>query len=446
MRSRSEREIARRLAEHGEVEPPADLLGRLKAEIPLEIQAARGLAPPGTDAQPARAGRFRARQAWLAAASLLAMIGTGLFSLHLFEGKRGAAVLGAAVEQSARPLAPASPPTALAAPAGPPPLRLPERSAESAAPASAAGKLPAVGKPVEPQEPRQDIPGGVAGGAPEISQGSPVGAQAESASPPAPSPAPPQPLAADAAEAAGAAPRAKAMTLKKEMRADLTDLGFIDAAASPRDRVEPRAGASALERARPAAAERRSSAWAAREPTDTPAGLVGGAKVDAVRGSPAAEGAPSPFATSERRRLLLFRRPQGADAEAVEVELNPQVVARYRRVSVAGPVLLYEVELQPAAGAAGAGGVAGGGEPVAALLGGARLRMADLAPSWGQATPGFRLAFLAAKLAELEKLPKGSRPLGDLAELLKDARTLAADLPGDPHAQELLGGAERLSP
>jgi hypothetical protein len=231
------------------------------------------------------------------------------------------------------------------------------------------------------------------------------------------------------------------MTLKKEMRADLADLGFIDAATSPSDRVEPRADASALGRARPAAAENlRSSARAARERTDTPAGLVGGAKVDAARGSPAAEGAPSPFASSERRRLLLFRRPQEADAEAVEVELNPQVVARYRRVNVAGPVLLYEVELQPAAGAAGAAA------PVATLLGGPRLRVADLAPAWEKASPDFRLAFLAAKLAELQELPRGSRPPGDLAELLKDARALAADLPGDPRAQELLGGAERLSP
>ncbi len=400
MRSRSEREIARRLSERGEVEPPADLLARIQAEIPqkpLTLQAA--------DEEEARPGRFRARQAWLVAASLLAMIGTGLFSLHVFEGKRELAAPGMAVERSARPAVPPSPPADAAAPAGPPSAQLEEHPAVSAAPGAG---MPAKGRPELPVAPRGEVAGGVAGGSPDMTEANPTGAGAAPASPPSlppsPSPAVPKPLASagasvsapqdtvaepdrrrDAAQAEEAAPRAKAMTLKKEMQS-------------------------------------------------------GRAAVDASPGLPAAEGTPSPFAGGERRRLLLFRLPEGTDSGSVEVELNPQVVARYRRVSVTGATLLYEVELQPGAGEAGAA------VPVATLLGGARLTTADLAPSWAQATPGFRLAFLAAKLAELEKIPRERRPRGDLAELLRGARTLAAELPGDRRATELLGGVERLSP
>jgi hypothetical protein len=418
MRSRSEREIARRLSERGEVEPPADLLARIKAEIPLKpltVQAA--------GAQEASLGGFRTRQAWLIAASLLAMIGTGLFSLHVFEGKR---------ELTAPSAAPAAPPS----------RQLEEHLAVRAAPAVG---MPAKRKPEQRVESRGEVPGGGVGGSADRPEANSTGAIAAPASPPplppSPSPAAPKPLASagtsvsapqapqdkvaepdggqDLAHAEEAAPRAKAMTLKKEMLVDLSNGGFIDAATSPRDEVGPQADASSPERAR--------------------SGLAGGSEAGASSGSRAAEGAPSPFATGERL-LLLFRRSEGADAGKVEVEVNPQVVARYRRVSVTGATLLYEVELQRGARDAGAAA------PVATLLGGARLRIADLAPSWEQATPGFRLAFLAAKLAELEKIPRGRRPRGDLAELLKDARTLAADLPGDRRAQELLGGVERLSP
>jgi hypothetical protein len=450
MRSRSEREIARRLSERGEVEPPADLLARIQAEIPL-----KPLTIHAADAQEARAGRFRARQAWLIAASLLAMIGTGLFSLHVFEGKRELTAPRAAVERSARPAVPPPPPANAAAPPSRP---LEQHLVENAVPAAG---MPAKGKPEPPVEPRGEVAEGGVGGSPDMPEQNPTGAVAEPASPPPPSssPASPKPLASagspvsapqktgaepdrreNVANAEDAAPRAEAMTLKKELQTGLAEGGFIDAATSPRDDVGPQADASSLERERSAAAESRR--FSARQPTDTPAGLAGGdggAEVDASP-SPPAEGAPSPFAAGERRRLLLFHRPERADPGSVEVEINPQVVARYRRVSVTGATLLYEVELKPGAGEAGAAA------PVATLLGGARLRIADFAPSWAQATPGFRLAFLVAKLDELEKIPRGRRPRGDLAELLKGARTLAAELSGDRRAQELLGEVERLSP
>jgi hypothetical protein len=128
-----------------------------------------------------------------------------------------------------------------------------------------------------------------------------------------------------------------------------------------------------------------------------------------------------------------------SDVADVEMEFNPAVVSRYRRLS-AGTVVLYEVELRPAAGAAEAAAV------VATLRGGARLRVGDLDPSWEQASPGFRLASLAARLAELAALRPGARPRVELAALRSRARSLAAELPGDRRAAELLVRIEQLSP
>ncbi len=124
------------------------------------------------------------------------------------------------------------------------------------------------------------------------------------------------------------------------------------------------------------------------------------------------------------------------------MDFDPTVVARYRRVS-AGAVALYEIELQPAAAAEGAAGE-GGAAVVATIPGGARLRLADLAGSWEEASAGFRLASLAAKLAELAELRPGARPRGELAELRRRARTLAAELPGDRRAAELLERIDRV--
>ena len=216
--------------------------------------------------------------------------------------------------------------------------------------------------------------------------------------------------------------------------------GFVDAAVAPRDIFQAgRANRSAPDARRLSAGESR------EELVDAMAG--GGA-------GKAAEGAPSPFTPGERRRLLLFRLADSANAAnpanaaEIEVDFDPTVVARYRRVS-AGAVALYEIELQPAAateeGAAGEGGAA----VVATLPGGARLRLSDLARSWEEASAGFRLASLAAKLAELAELRPGARPRGEMAELRRRARTLAAELPGDRRAAELLervDRVERLSP
>jgi hypothetical protein len=193
--------------------------------------------------------------------------------------------------------------------------------------------------------------------------------------------------------------------------------GFVDAAASPRDSFRPRPGSGAETR------ERRAGNLASAVAQDAPTHAV--------------EGAPSPFAAEERRRLVLFWLSAAAQSgPEMEVTFDPAAVARWRRLS-AGAAVLYEVELQPGAPAEAA---------VATLRGGARLGVADLASTWEQASPGFRLACLEMELAAVGE---GGRPRSDLPELLRRARALAASIPGDPgdqRAADLVRRIERLSP
>ncbi|HEV8579908.1 MAG TPA: von Willebrand factor type A domain-containing protein [Thermoanaerobaculia bacterium] len=72
----SEREIARKLAEREDFEPPAGLLEKIKNEIPPAVSV-------GTEAPGARPSVMPMRQRWLIAASLVAMVGAGLFALRL---------------------------------------------------------------------------------------------------------------------------------------------------------------------------------------------------------------------------------------------------------------------------------------------------------------------------------------------------------------------------
>jgi Ca-activated chloride channel family protein len=74
----SEREIARKLAEREDFEPPAGLLEKIKSEIPPEVSV--GTAVPGE-----RRSAMPSKQRWLIAASLVAMLGAGLFALRLRE-------------------------------------------------------------------------------------------------------------------------------------------------------------------------------------------------------------------------------------------------------------------------------------------------------------------------------------------------------------------------
>jgi Ca-activated chloride channel homolog len=73
----TEREIARKLSEREDFEPPADLLERIKNEIPAAVTV--GVQAPETEKE---AG-MPFRQRWLIAASVIAMIGAGLVALQV---------------------------------------------------------------------------------------------------------------------------------------------------------------------------------------------------------------------------------------------------------------------------------------------------------------------------------------------------------------------------
>jgi hypothetical protein len=155
-----------------------------------------------------------------------------------------------------------------------------------------------------------------------------------------------------------------------------------------------------------------------------------------------AQGAPDPFGTA-RSRLLLFRLRGGAPLPAgarMEVELNPEVVARYREIGAGpGPSALYEVELkaEAASGRIATLHLRGvpGAEPEERTL-----ELPGLAASWEGASPGFRLAVLAAELAEsLKGHPWAPADLGALA---RQIRAAAREVPGNPRAAGLADLAE----
>lgn len=88
----SEREIARRLAEREEFEPPAGLLEKIKNEIPPEVSV--GTEVPGSE----RRNPMPVRQRWLIAASLVATVGAGLLGFQVWN--RQSASLGQASEEA----------------------------------------------------------------------------------------------------------------------------------------------------------------------------------------------------------------------------------------------------------------------------------------------------------------------------------------------------------
>jgi hypothetical protein len=161
-----------------------------------------------------------------------------------------------------------------------------------------------------------------------------------------------------------------------------------------------------------------------------------------------AEGAPTPFVQGPRYRLLRFnlrgRTAQFKDAR-VEVELNPEMVERYRMLgeegrAVAGErgvTVLYEIELRadlPPKGRVATLRLRNPTGPEGTL------DLSGLAPSWEKASPGFRLTVLAAELAEILK---GSSTKGDLAEVARQAREIGRQLPKGAGAAELADLAEK---
>jgi Ca-activated chloride channel homolog len=104
----TEREITRRLAEREDFEPPADLLERIKNEIPPAVTV--GTQIPDADRPDKEAG-MPTRQRWLIAASIVAMIGAGLVALQVSQMPSGEemAVEEPAAKQSVPTEVPASP-------------------------------------------------------------------------------------------------------------------------------------------------------------------------------------------------------------------------------------------------------------------------------------------------------------------------------------------------
>ncbi|HVR10032.1 MAG TPA: hypothetical protein VMW75_18450, partial [Thermoanaerobaculia bacterium] len=229
------------------------------------------------------------------------------------------------------------------------------------------------------------------------------------------------------------------------------------------------------------------------------------------------EGAPLPAAGAVYLLRFEARGLMGSPGtDAVEVDFDPAVVARFRRVgataSRGSATALYEVELRPAAGhaanaegAASARGAAaagvpssgarpasprelsGSGQPAAAppaagdrpsaasaplasgdrviatlrlvnrdrfnvggnesghsagdgMVAGRVLRFSQLRPSWEAASPALRAPGLAVQFAQALA---ARDPAPRLRRLRVQAQALAAELPGDPKAAELLDLVER---
>ncbi|HYO15273.1 MAG TPA: von Willebrand factor type A domain-containing protein, partial [Thermoanaerobaculia bacterium] len=217
----TEREIARRLAEREDFEPPADLLERIKNEIPPAVTV--GNQAPDTEQE---AG-MPTRQRWLIAASLIAMIGAGLVALEVgllrseselaveepaaertIQASKAAPASPAPAPQATRPQAGAQPEmqesgtdASAALPPPPPPPLAPSRE-EAVRLEAEAAELKVLGYLGRERDMAADsaVEGGVEGGVVEGVEGGVVGGVPGSA--PAPPAYIPEPLRVEAAERA----------------------------------------------------------------------------------------------------------------------------------------------------------------------------------------------------------------------------------------------------
>jgi hypothetical protein len=399
----SEREIARKLAERDELEPPAGLLEKIKSEIPPMIPAGTGL--PEIDRRPS----MPPRQRWLIAASLVAMLGAGLFALRVrmaVSPVEETARTAAGAQRAETPkVSPPPPPTV------PPPaahaLAQPEPSPRAQEPKPLSRqdeeKLKSLGY-VSPGA-RGGVEGGVVGGVVGGTPG-PMPA-APPAAAPAPVPPPPAEVQAPVDMAApaveedeqrrssdlGARNEALAQKAAKPQplaaaRAKAADAGPVWSVPSSWPiEVRTDAGTASYDLARRSIAEGR---------LPDPAAIRVGEILNAFDAgeAPAVEGCSTPFLPGPQYRLL--RIHPGA-ARPIRVSFNPSMVARYRTIGSSSSVL-YEIELQPGASRQA---------PVVGMLNlgsqGNAVLLSDLASSWDKASPSFRLAVLAAELAEILK-------------------------------------------
>jgi Ca-activated chloride channel homolog len=136
----NEREIARKLAEREELEPPAGLLEKIKSEIPPSI-------PIGTETPEVEMrSPVAPRQRWLMAASVVAMIGAGLLALQVRMQMAPVAQETAHSESAAQSVPQRKDQAPEAPPSGPPP-------AERMSPSGEAEPLLDAGQAVPPPPP-----------------------------------------------------------------------------------------------------------------------------------------------------------------------------------------------------------------------------------------------------------------------------------------------------
>jgi hypothetical protein len=482
----NEREIARKLAERDELEPPAGLLEKIKSEIPPMIPAGTG--EPEIDRQPS----MPPRQRWLIAASLVATVGAGLFALHLRTEAPPVEETARTAEGARQPEPPKvffPPHPVLPPPQEPVPqsiAKLQEAPAPKPQSRKDAEQLKALGyvSPEREQRGESGAPGGALGGL--------AGGAAPAAPPAAAAPAPPAEAHPrdDKLEVYAESPlldERRAGTGTDQPSRDKSSLGIagtvsqselekIPTARDPwavlqstpgvlTDRINVGGNESGQQSRyvgpgtanQPQARAKTADSdivWTSPAPFLVPLKPdTGTASYDVVRraiaagklpdpgeirvgeilnafdigAAPPLEGAPTPFVHGSQYRLV---RLNTSGINADRVTFNPTLVVRCRLVG-SGVSTLYEVELRS--------GVSRADEAVAMLgLGdGAKgVTLPQLASSWDKASPGFRLAALAAEFAEIlkgspvdsaalhrlsaeiGKLPKGSR-VSELKDLVK---------------------------
>jgi hypothetical protein len=475
--------LGRRLVRHARREggaPPPELLQRLRDDLPGRPAAAPA---PGAGMRERRLDRG-ARRRLLVAASLAAAVSATVVGLrvlvrHDLPGSwsgaeyrlSGPAATGRRGLRAEKLLAPPSPPAAatpreLAAPAAPQPQpATPPPPQERARPAGALAARPkAAPRPVT--APADGAVAGGAGAAPAPPAASAAGPPAEQSAPAA-RPAPPEralaeaPLSAAAAGGVEERPAAEPGTsvapsspaLGKAMRQRAAaatpaplrssfggDAGETGTAFYRRLRHELAEG-----RLPPAAAVRAGELANAFE-------LAREAEVAVSRPLLAAEGAPVPppgAAWLVRFTARGLAGPPGA--ETVEVFFDPTLVTSARRIGATvyrgGASALYEIELRRKA--VGASVIAtlrlvrveeGAPEAAATALLARQVHLSELHPTWAAASAELRLPGLAVLLADALA---ASDPAPRLRELRVQARALAAELPGEPRAAELLELVDR---
>jgi hypothetical protein len=480
-------EIARRLAERDDVEPPEGLLEKIKSDIPAELPML-----PTLPRVPEIVHRSvpPKRRTWLMAASLAAAVCGGAFGLWMMQN---VGMKKEAMEETAREQGPAAAPAPTVPVPAPPAVRqMPaakEKEAErlkalgyvgggtadhKVAPVQAPQEIPAAPKPMAPPPPpppaKQAAP-----------RDEPLSVQAESQPAPAPAPALEGGVPGGVVGGvAGGAPGSE----KDERRADKEEAkkaetrnawDLLDKTPGAKtDRINAGGNESGrqADSARPAAAapSRIVSGAVARPSLQASAGevvrrslaegrlpppesvrvedLVRSFSVEDQAGGRSrlaaqADGAPNPFAAEEGSRLLRVTVPAVRDT-VVRVDFNPAAVSSWRRLGAdrsqttatargdsipagSGATVLYAVTLKPGVQPS---------QPVLTLhLGSAKrdLRAGDLPPSWEKATPDLRLVALAAELAEVLRGSPAARD-ADLDDLVRRARAVATALAGTPRA------------